>query len=267
MEEESNTPKPSQNQVIAWWGSIIGVCLVIAFGSIFVTRAYLERRDYETENWRPPHIARLETDLEAVNRDGKEVSLGQLRDKVYVAGYQYTDCPAGCLGLAAVMKALKEEFGDHPKFHLVSISVNPEGDTPEKMNAWVREKGVDSEDWWFLTGDSERFADYMISEFKFFATEKNTDPAMIAAEGEFAHDQRLALVDGDANIRGYYDVLNVQRGELEYQRLKRDVRMVLNPELKLSDMPDFSVETGPAVDLPEVEQPSGTSPEPADDAS
>ena len=57
-----------------------------------------------------------------------------------------------------------------------------------------------------------------------------------SAQGEFAHDQRLALVDGDANIRGYYDVLNVQRGDIEYQRLVRDLKMVLNPELKLSDL-------------------------------
>lgn len=222
-------------KIITWWASIIGICLIIAFGSIFVTRAYLARRGYEMENWRPPHIARLETDLQAVNRDGTKVSLGELRDKVYVAGYQYTDCPAGCLGMAAMMKELEEQFGNDPQFKLVSISVNPAGDTPEKMDAWVKEKGVDSDDWWFLTGDPEEIAKYMLSEFKFYATEEITDPAMIASQGPFAHDQRLALVDGDANIRGYYDVMNVNRGELEYQRMVRDLKMVLDPKLKLSD--------------------------------
>lgn len=225
----------SRNQVITWWSSIIGVCLVIAFGSIFVTRSYLLRRDYEMQNWRPPHLARLETDLEAINRDGRSVNLSEMRDRVFVAGYQYTDCPAGCLGLAAIMRSLQEEFGSDPKFHLISISVNPEGDTPEKMDAWVKKNGIDTENWWFLTGDSERISSYMISEFKFYATETNTDPAVVAAQGEFAHDQRLALVDGDANVRGYYDVLNLQRGDLEYERLVRDLKMVLNPELKLSD--------------------------------
>jgi cytochrome oxidase Cu insertion factor (SCO1/SenC/PrrC family) len=232
MEPEANEMR---NKLIAWWGSIIGVCLIIAFGSIFVTRAYLARRGYEMENWRPPHIARLETDLDAINRDGKKVSLGQLRDKVYVAGYQYTDCPAGCLGLAAIMKMLEEEFGADPQFRLVSISVNPAGDTPEKMDAWVKEKGVDSPDWWFLTGDPEAFNKYMISKFKFYATEEITDPALIATQGPYAHDQRLAIVDGDANIRGYYDVLNPQRADIEFERLRRDLKMVLNPKLKLAD--------------------------------
>lgn len=232
MEPEANEMR---NKLIAWWGSIIGVCLIIAFGSIFVTRAYLVRRGYEMENWRPPHIARLETDLDAINRMGEKVSLGQLRDKVFVAGYQYTDCPAGCLGLAAVMKMLEAEFGADPRFRLVSISVNPAGDTPAKMDAWVKEKGVDSPDWWFLTGDPETFSKYMISKFKFYATEEITDPALIATQGPYAHDQRLAIVDGDANIRGYYDVLNVQRADIEFERLRRDLKMVLDPKLKLSD--------------------------------
>jgi len=232
-----NTSQPTRNQLLTWWGSIIGVCLVIAFGSIFVTRAYLARRDYENENWRPPHLARLETDLEAVNRNGREVALSDLRNKVYVAGYQYTDCPAGCLGMASVMKSLEEKFGGDPRFHLVSISVDPEDDTPQKMDAWVEKHGIDSEDWWFLTGDPERIADYMISQFKFHATEERSDPAEIAAQGEFSHDLRLALVDGDANVRGYYAVMNPQRGDQEYQRLVRDIKMVLNPDLKLSDLP------------------------------
>lgn len=224
-----------RNKLIAWWGSIIGVCLIIVFGSVFVIRAYRIRINYEIENWRPPHLARLETDLDAINRTGEEVSLGQLRDKVYVVGYQYTDCPAGCLGLAAIMKLLDAEFGEDPQFRLVSISVNPAADTPEKMDAWVKEKGVDSPDWWFLTGDPEAFSKYMISKFKFYATEEITDPALIASQGPFAHDQRLAIVDGKANIRGYYDVMNPPIAASEFERLRRDLKMVLNPKLKRSD--------------------------------
>ena len=149
---------------------------------------------------------------------------------------RYTDCPAGCLGMASIMKLLEEEFGDDPQFRLVSISVNPSGDSPGMMNAWVKENGIDSDDWWFLTGEPEEIAKYMISQFMFFATEKVTDPALIPSIGEFSHDQRLALVDGDANIRGYYDVMNVERGELELQRLRMDLKLVLNPELKLSEI-------------------------------
>jgi protein SCO1/2 len=236
-QEPPGLPEIPRSKLIAWWGSIFGVCAIIAFGSIFVTRAYLARTAYENENWRPPHVARLETDIDLINRDSRKVSLSEMEDHIFVAGYQYTDCPAGCLGLASVMKDLEDQFGNDPRFRLVSISVNPAEDTPEKMDAWVKDKGIDSPDWYFLTGDPEEITKYMISEFMFQGTQENTDPAVIASQGKFAHDQRLAIVDGEANIRGYYDVLHLQRGDIEYKRLVRDLKMVLNPDLKLSDLP------------------------------
>jgi hypothetical protein len=59
------------------------------------------------------------------------------------------------------------------------------------------------------------------------------------------HDVIFAIVDGEANIRGYYDVMNVQRGQVEIERLRRDLKMVLNPELKLADMPPVNPQPTP----------------------
>jgi|GEM_PF-446701 len=230
------TPPSGRGKIVAWWATIAGICLIILLGSTFVTRSYLIRRTYEMENWRPPYLAKLEENLLATNRDGREVELGDLRGKVFVAGYNYTDCPAGCLGLASVMKTLHEKFGHLPIFHLVSVSVDPTADTPAKMDAWVKERGVDAQNWWFLTGDEEIIRGYMLSQFKFFAVEEVTDPEKIAQVGRWAHDLRLALVDEKANIRGYYDVLHSEYGEQEITRLERDIRMVLNPDLKLEDV-------------------------------
>ena len=221
-----------------FWMTIIGICAIVIFGSVFVTKSYLNRHHYELENYRPPYFAKLELDLDAINRDGSKVHLGQLRGKVFVACYQYTDCPAGCLGTAAYMKTLLHEFGNDPRFHLVSISVNPKGDTPEKMNAWVKDKGIDVPNWWFLTGDEETIRKYMIKQFKFFGVQENSKPEDLATKGKFAHDLRLAIVDASGNIRGYYAVMNPKEGDREFQRLRRDLKMVLDPKLKLSDFKD-----------------------------
>lgn len=239
---ETEQENSERAKIITWWASIAGVIIVIVLGSTLVTRSYLERRHMEIRNWRPPQIARLEDNLEAVNRTGETVNLGQLEGKVYITGYQYTDCPAGCLGMAAIMKILLSEFGNDPRFHLVSVSVNPAGDTPEKMDAWVKDKGIDSPKWWFLTGDEAIIRKYMISQFKFYGVEENTDPAKILAEGKFAHDQRLALVDEGGHLRGYYNVMSPEMGVSEIKRMRRDIKMVLNPKLKLSD---FDMEKGP----------------------
>jgi len=129
--------------------------------------------------------------------------------------------------MAAIMKSLHEKFGGRDDFHLVSISLNPAGDTPEKMDAWVKARGIDVPNWWFLTGDEQKIREYMIRYFKFFGVRENTDPTVIASEGKFSHDQRLALVDGRANVRGYYDVMNPQRGAVDLVRLQRDLEYLL----------------------------------------
>ncbi|MCB1233801.1 MAG: SCO family protein [Verrucomicrobiae bacterium] len=215
---------------VAWWGTIAGVCLVILAGSFFVTRAYRAKLRHEIENPRPYFAGKLASDLRAVNRDGQPVALSQLNGKIFVAGYQYTSCPSGCLGMAAFMILLHDKFGERDDFQLVSISVDPAEDTPEKMDAWVRDHGVDEKNWWFLTGDGQRIRDYMIREFKFFGTRENTDPATIASEGKFAHDQRLCLVDRDRNIRGYYDVMNPRHGNSEIDRLVRDIEYLFREQ-------------------------------------
>ena len=187
----------------------------------------MNRVRYEAEHPRLPYISKLEKDLEGINRDGKTVHLSELRDKIWVAGYLYTDCPSGCLGLAAYMADLNKIYGDRPDFQLVSISLNPAGDTPEKMDAFVKTNGVDVDNWWFLTGDEEKIRKYMLRYFKLYSVRENTDPALIAAEGKFSHDQRLVLVDGKANVRGYYRVMDAQMGAMELERLKADIQRLL----------------------------------------
>ncbi len=235
QEQEEPLGGPREINLFAWYGTIALICLIIIGGGLLVWLSYLPNHRENQENWRPGKIARLEEDLEAINRDGREVSLGELRGKIYVVGYQYTDCPGGCLGMASVMKDLLDTYGHDARFHLVSISVDPESDTPEKMDKWVKDRGVESDNWWFLTGDAERIKKYMLGQFKFYASEENTDPKVIAEQGPWAHDQRLMIVDGEANIRGFYGVMHPVGGPTAIKLLKRDLDMVMNPDKRLRD--------------------------------
>ncbi|MCF6313754.1 MAG: SCO family protein [Verrucomicrobiales bacterium] len=211
-----------------FWATIIGICLVIVMGSVFVTRSYMKRRNYEAANPRLPFLSKLEKDLKGVNRDGKDIHLAQLKGKVWVAGYLYTDCPSACLGLAAYMADVNKLYGKNENFHLVSISLNPKGDTPEKMDAFVKKNGVDADNWWFLSGDEEEVRKYMLRYFKLYSVKENTETEAIASNGQFSHDQRLVLVDKGGNIRGYYRVMDAQRGSQELLRLKADVKRLLD---------------------------------------
>ena len=99
------------------------------------------------------------------------------------------------------------------------------------MDQWVKDHGVDVENWWFLTGEPELIRNYMNRYFQFFKATENTDPAAIASQGKYAHDQRLVIVDGKANIRGYYGGMNLERGEAEIERLIRDLEYLFDEKI------------------------------------
>ena len=217
-----NEREGPDRKIVTVWALVIVMLL-----GVVVTYNYLLRNRFEYVSERPAFKGKLEKDLVALNRTGKEVALGSLRGKVWVASYLFTDCPKQCIGVARKMAELQERFGENELFHLVSFSVNPAGDTPEKMNAFVKAHGIDSENWWFLTGDEKKIRDYMVRYFRFYPVVANTDLTMIATQGAFQHDPRLALVDGLGNIRGYYDVTDPQVGKEWEKKLFSDVAWVL----------------------------------------
>jgi len=240
--EDFYEPRPFNVKV--WWISIGLLCAIITFSSLFVVSSYRKRSEMAAKDYRPGKLYKLETDLIATNRDGSEISFSKefYGKRAFITGYQYTDCPSGCLGMAAMMKELHAEFSEkYPHFGLVSISVNPADDTPEKMDTWVKDKGVDVPNWWFLTGDPEKIKSYMRDEFRLHETEEITDPELIPSVGPYSHDQRLVLVDEFANVRGLYNVMSTQDikdypevegvstfGELEFERLKKELELVLS---------------------------------------
>ena len=69
----------------------------------------------------------------ATDSTGKTVRLSQLDGKVFLIAYVYTTCPRGCAEVVDQMRAMQAKFGNDPRFHLVSVSLNPSHDTPEQL--------------------------------------------------------------------------------------------------------------------------------------
>lgn len=65
----------------------------------------------------------------------------------------YSSCPDVCPLQSARMAHLQRDLADQPDVRLVSISVDPEHDTPEVLRDYAQRFGADPERWLFLTGD------------------------------------------------------------------------------------------------------------------
>jgi protein SCO1/2 len=93
-------------------------------------------------------------DWEYVDQLNRPVSNKDFLGKVHVAEFFFTSCPTICPKVKGQMLRLEEAFGDHPDFALLSFTVDPKRDTPEKMKAYAEKLGITNMDRWrFVHGD------------------------------------------------------------------------------------------------------------------
>ncbi|MFO0967593.1 MAG: DUF420 domain-containing protein [Gemmataceae bacterium] len=134
--------------------------------------------------------------------DGHPFEPEQLRGKVWVAHFFFTTCTAGCQQTTATMKELQEKFRDHPHLALVSISVNPDNDSAERLQAYARDLGAVPGQWLFLRGPEAKV--HAIVQTVFFQTAER-DTKTPKPGQEITHSFTLMLIDSQGEIAGYVE--------------------------------------------------------------
>ena len=133
--------------------------------------------------------------FDLVNHNGEEFSAEDLRGKVWLAAFYGTDAPH----VAQVTKQLlwpNFRYRDEDDIVVVSISLSPEHDTPEVLQAYVerntRYNGFEGK-WQFLTGTPQE-VDRVVAE-EFLIQRDPNDPNNVAT---------IWLVDTEGFLRGVY---------------------------------------------------------------
>lgn len=143
------------------------------------------------------------------DQDNSPFGSEQLRGKVYVANFIFTRCPSSCPRLTRKMAALTARLraaGDRVRF--VSISVDPEFDTPAKLKEFGARYGADWSRWRFVTGPFDRVLRAIDQGFR-VSSGMSTPGSTAGADFDpyaLAHSNHFALVDARSNMRGAYSV-------------------------------------------------------------
>ena len=128
--------------------------------------------------------------FELTERSEKSVSTEDLKGQPYVVSFFFTNCPSVCPRQNQKIKELQDEFKGQP-IRFLSISVDPETDTPEVLREYAARYGADKDQWLFLTGDLlyiRRIAGEMFQQ---------------AVDRGF-HTEKFVLVDAEGKIEGFY---------------------------------------------------------------
>jgi len=139
--------------------------------------------------------------FELVERDGSPVALRDLAGAPWVADLIFTRCAFSCPRMTARMQQLGPGLARLGGGRRVSITLDPEYDTPEVLAAYADRHGVRDPHWLFLTGDRETIrrlaVEGMLLPFDDAPPEGATEAIL--------HSTRFVLVDARGRVRGYYD--------------------------------------------------------------
>jgi protein SCO1 len=167
----------------------------------------------------PPPVLGSVPEFTLVNRDGRTVRRADLAGSPWIADFIFTRCPASCPMMTSRMARLDRELPGNLDVRLVSISVDPEHDTPEILQRYAASFKAPAR-WLFLTGDGEQI--YRLSK-EGFKLGVDAAPKDAKTAEPILHSTRFVLVDGEGRIRGYYDAFDKE----SMKALMRDLEAIV----------------------------------------
>ena len=149
--------------------------------------------------------------FQLVSSDGQPFDSKSLLGHIWVADFIYTTCDGPCPMMSAHMRRVQDQTApEMPDVRLVSITVDPDHDTPAALATYSHHFKCDPSRWFFLTGTKEKLTDVGLA-FK-----------LQTVDGSLTHSTRFVLVDRHMKIRGYYTI-----GEDNFQpQLMHDIRQL-----------------------------------------
>jgi protein SCO1 len=130
-------------------------------------------------------------EFELTERSGKTVKSEDLRGEPYVACFFFTTCPGTCSRQSSKMQLLQNKFKGKP-IKFVSISVDPDVDTPAVLRDYAEKYQADEQRWLFLTGPLDYIVKVGSEKFFLSGVEKR------------GHPDRFCLVNANGEVEGSY---------------------------------------------------------------
>jgi protein SCO1 len=154
-------------------------------------------------------------DIALTDEDGKPFSLAAQRGKVAVVTFIYASCADTCPLLTAKMVGMQKKLGKDfgTRVYFVSVTVDPERDTPEALRKYGEAQGASFSGWAFLTGSPAQVQD-VTRRYGIFVKKQE--------RGDVDHTFLTSIVDQSGILRVQY--LGVRFDPNEFLR---DVRSLL----------------------------------------
>ena len=168
-------------------------------------------------------------DFNLINQDGKLINKSDLIGYNYVVNFFFTSCPTVCpttiLNLIEFQSKI-QEYGIKD-FKIISISVDPNNDTPLKLKDYAMSMGLDLSNWELLTGSEEDIYRLVQDGFTLSVGRDSVAP------GGVFHSPNITIIDRLGYIRTGLD--KKKRPKYVYDgTLYSDIKLLVGEIQRLS---------------------------------
>lgn len=174
-----------------------GLALVIAaIAAVFAWTEFVPHKSL-------PIIGQI-SQFNLTNQNAAPVSLDALRGKVWVADVIFTRCAGPCPTMTHHLAELQSAIPASDPVRFVTLTSDPEYDTPAILKRYAARFNADTNRWFFLTGPKPEIRRLAVNDFKFVVVE-NKPEEQKNPEDLFIHSTWFVLVDQRGRVRGWND--------------------------------------------------------------
>lgn len=172
--------------------TILALLLALACGTSFAHKGDQSGRGWERIEANEPAPA-----FTLTNQEGKRIALKDLRGAPVVLTFLYATCTDVCPVLLHVLTSAEQRLAGSGRdaVRFVGITVDPKRDTPPRLKAYMKERGLDPARWLLLTGSlaeaSKVAADYGVV-------------VRPAPKGDFVHNSVFVIIDATGRERAEF---------------------------------------------------------------
>lgn len=157
-----------------------------------------------------------------LNQRGEAFGSRELSARVWIANFMFTSCPSSCPRLTRHMARVQARLRGE-SVHLVSFSVDPSVDTPDRLRGYGARYGADPVTWSMLTGPNDAVQRISVQGFNLAVQAPSYEGAR-PANYNILHGEHIMLIDKRMHIRGYFraDARGLEQITRAARRLLRD---------------------------------------------
>ena len=171
----------------------------------------------------PDTIYHVIREFKFLNQNSDTVKFPADSNQITVVNFFYTKCPVFCTNMNKELARVAKVYKNNRLMRFISISVDPENDTPAVLAEYSKSFVSENKKWDFVSGDKDLIFSIAKNDFLVDVIQDTVN------KKEIIHTPMLILLDPQKRIRGYYDS---SRGPEQVNLLIDEIKLLITEELR-----------------------------------